>query len=272
MSEKFNYIENTLNNNNRSFEHIAFDSIENFKPKQQISSLLGIHIIIDGLGSFKSDDNMLKIKKGQIIISNPYSGNIFYTENNEKLSMYSFGILSKGFDFGKDSYKILELENFKFFSEVANHIFELMGYHEIETITEANNYFLLMFQDLKSKAKLVATEIADDNKKMTSLPYQVLEYIDNNALKKISLAKLTERFYVSTSLLLHSFKKEFNETIMEHVFKKKLEVAKYLLRESYFSVSYIVRDVGFSSEQFFYKYFLKNTGLTPIQYRNKYRS
>lgn len=57
---------------------------------------------------------------------------------------------------------------------------------------------------------------------------------------------------------------------MEYAMQCRLKEAQLWLRKSDMSVSNIALNCGFSSMPYFYKYFSKNVGMSPTDYRKKF--
>jgi len=66
------------------------------------------------------------------------------------------------------------------------------------------------------------------------------------------------------------FKKETANTIVEYIQRVQVEAAKQSLESSRENVNEVMYMVGYSDPKAFRKTFKKITGLSPIQYRNKY--
>jgi transcriptional regulator GlxA family with amidase domain len=66
------------------------------------------------------------------------------------------------------------------------------------------------------------------------------------------------------------FKKATSNTVMEYIQRVKVEAAKKNFESSRKNVNEVMYDVGYSDAKAFRNTFKKFTGLSPIDYRNKY--
>ncbi|WP_276373470.1 helix-turn-helix domain-containing protein [Chryseolinea sp. H1M3-3] len=96
------------------------------------------------------------------------------------------------------------------------------------------------------------------------------EFIENNVAYRISVEDLAMRLAVGKRNFERRFKKATNNTPVEYMQRVKIEVAKKCLETSRKSVNEIMYDVGYTDTKAFRSVFKKITGLSPVDYRNKY--
>lgn len=101
---------------------------------------------------------------------------------------------------------------------------------------------------------------------------RVQEFIENNFNEKIQVDELAEKFALSRRSLERRFKKATLNTISTYIQRVKIEAAKRSLEVSGDNVNEVMYGIGYSDEKSFRNTFKKITGISPIQYRNKYRS
>jgi transcriptional regulator GlxA family with amidase domain len=99
---------------------------------------------------------------------------------------------------------------------------------------------------------------------------QVQAYIEQHYQDKISVDELASLFAVGRRNLERRFKKATCNTIMEYIQRVKIEAAKINLERSRENVNEAMYKVGYSDSKAFRTTFKKITGLSPLQYRNKY--
>ena len=66
------------------------------------------------------------------------------------------------------------------------------------------------------------------------------------------------------------FKQATNNSVLEYIQRVKIEAAKRSLETSHKNINEVMYDVGYTDTKAFRDLFKKITGLTPIEYRNKY--
>jgi transcriptional regulator GlxA family with amidase domain len=96
------------------------------------------------------------------------------------------------------------------------------------------------------------------------------QYIENNVADKISVEELAFKYALGRRNFERRFKKATNNTPVEYIQRVKIEAAKKSLETSRKNVNEVMYDVGYSDTKAFRTVFKKITGLSPLQYRNKY--
>jgi AraC-like DNA-binding protein len=89
---------------------------------------------------------------------------------------------------------------------------------------------------------------------------------------EISLKDLSESLSISKRNLSHVINKEFDKNFYDFINHYRLEKVKNDLLKSNNQIKEIMYLSGFSNKATFNLIFKKNTGLTPTQYREKYKS
>lgn len=96
------------------------------------------------------------------------------------------------------------------------------------------------------------------------------EFIENNFQQKITVDQLASMFALSRRNLERRFKKATSNTANEYLQRVKIEAAKLSLESSRDNVNEVMWKVGYSDTKAFRTTFKRITGLSPMQYRNKY--
>ncbi|WP_276485145.1 GlxA family transcriptional regulator [Paraflavitalea pollutisoli] len=96
------------------------------------------------------------------------------------------------------------------------------------------------------------------------------EFIEKNVTEKISVEELAVRFAIGRRHFERRFKKATNNTPVEYIQRVKIEAAKKHLENSRKNVNEVMYEVGYSDTKAFRTVFKKITGLSPIDYKNKY--
>lgn len=98
---------------------------------------------------------------------------------------------------------------------------------------------------------------------------KVVEYINDNISRKITLEELANLTKWSTNHFLIVFKKYLNQTPYQYILIKRIEKAKAEIRANDFILMDISIELGFKSYSNFCNAFKKVTGKTPEQYKNE---
>lgn len=99
---------------------------------------------------------------------------------------------------------------------------------------------------------------------------KVQDYIEKNYEEKITVDDLAELISTGRRTFERKFKEATNNTPIEYIQRVRIEAAKKFFEASRKNVSEIMFDVGYSDTKAFRDIFKKITGLTPIEYRNKF--
>jgi transcriptional regulator GlxA family with amidase domain len=99
---------------------------------------------------------------------------------------------------------------------------------------------------------------------------KVQEFIELNHQDKISVEQLTSISALGRRNFERRFKKATSNTVVEYIQRVKIEAAKKSLENSRKSINEVMYDVGYNDTKAFRVVFKKNTGMTPIDYKNKY--
>ena len=105
---------------------------------------------------------------------------------------------------------------------------------------------------------------ADENIK------KVQDFIEQHFADKISVDQLAGTFALGRRALERRFKKATANTIAEYIQRVKMEAAKKSLETDRKSINEVMYEVGYTDNKAFRTTFKKMTGLSPLDYRNKY--
>jgi transcriptional regulator GlxA family with amidase domain len=95
-------------------------------------------------------------------------------------------------------------------------------------------------------------------------------YIENNFEGKLNVDEIANIVKMSSRSFLRRFKKATSNTPHEYIQRVKIEAAKKSLESTNFNVQQVMYNVGYIDEKSFRNTFKKYTGLSPLDYRNKY--
>jgi transcriptional regulator GlxA family with amidase domain len=99
---------------------------------------------------------------------------------------------------------------------------------------------------------------------------QAQEYIEKNFSEKISMEELSRKLTVGRRSFDRRFIKATGNTPLEYQQRVKIESAKKELEVSRKTINEVMYETGYSDVKAFREIFRRITGLSPIEYRNKY--
>ena len=126
-----------------------------------------------------------------------------------------------------------------------------------------------------AKALLSAIELLLPIDKNASLPHpdfsvikDVVDYINANYAKNITLEDLAGRFFFSPYYLARKFKEETGYTINQYIINRRMGEAERMLVFENHSIKDIAKKTGYTNIQYFYATFKKYTGCTPTEFKS----
>ena len=96
------------------------------------------------------------------------------------------------------------------------------------------------------------------------------ELIESKFQDKITVDELAAQLCIGRRNLERRFKKATANTVVEYIQRVKIEAAKKNLETGRKNVNEVMYDVGYSDTKAFRTVFKRITGLSPVEYRNKY--
>lgn len=99
----------------------------------------------------------------------------------------------------------------------------------------------------------------------------IMEYIKHHFTENINLDELSSAFYLNKYYITREFKKEYGETIFQHIIKRRIDYAKDMLSSTDKTIDEISRICGFNDQSYFSKQFKKIVGISSQSYRKMNR-
>lgn len=126
--------------------------------------------------------------------------------------------------------------------------------------------------DLKKFCVEVSTYIRDlRNSSMHNILALIDKEVNENYMKPLTLKYLSEKYYLNTAYLGQIFKKNYNKSFKDHLNYYRIEKASLMLKRSNEKIYKIAEDVGYNNTDYFISKFVQIKGITPLQYRKKFR-
>lgn len=100
---------------------------------------------------------------------------------------------------------------------------------------------------------------------------KVADYIDRHLSENLSVKMIANMVYLSPDHLTRSFKKRYNQTVIEYIMQKCMTLAGELLKSHRMTITMVSDTVGFGNYSYFTEQFKKYYGMTPREYQAKER-
>ena len=98
---------------------------------------------------------------------------------------------------------------------------------------------------------------------------KVVNFLNQNYNKKLTLKEIADKFYVSRTALCMSFNKTMHCSVMKYVTELRISAAQKLLDNTDKSIEEIAELCGFSSASYFGLAFKNERGKSPLNYRKR---
>ncbi len=140
-------------------------------------------------------------------------------------------------------------------------------YTDRETAILAAKYFAVDI-DRKSQSDFMMFKGQKNHQDAEILEAQI--FIEENFNEKITIDDLADKYAIGRRSFERRFKKATNNSVIEYLQRVKIEAAKRSFESSRKNITEVMFDIGYVDTKAFRTVFKKITGLTPIEYRNKY--
>ncbi|MBX2904645.1 MAG: helix-turn-helix domain-containing protein [Taibaiella sp.] len=147
-------------------------------------------------------------------------------------------------------------------------LYLLEKYTDRDTAILASKYFAVDI-DRNSQASFMMFEGQKNHNDPEIIKAQ--EFIEKNFQERISVDQLADMLAIGRRSFERRFKKATDNTVVEYMQRVKIEAAKRSFERSRKNINEVMYDVGYTDTKAFRTIFKKITGLTPIEYRNKYK-
>lgn len=139
----------------------------------------------------------------------------------------------------------------------------------LDKIFDENNMVDLHRNMLSLIAAPASSEQENSDIALKKVIKNVLEIIDNDYMKDISLEYIANKVYLTPTYLSYLFKKETGQSIIKYITLFRLNKARELLQDTNMRIIDICEKVGYEKLSYFCAIFKNNFGITPAKYRER---
>jgi transcriptional regulator GlxA family with amidase domain len=140
-------------------------------------------------------------------------------------------------------------------------------YTNRETAILASKYFAIDI-DRSSQSAFAMFKGQKDHNDEAILKAQT--YIEKNIHDRITIDELAAVATMGRRSFERRFRQATNNSVLEYIQRVKIETAKRQFETSRKNINEVMYDIGYTDTKAFRDLFKKITGLTPVEYRNKY--
>ncbi len=166
-----------------------------------------------------------------------------------------------------DHYYVIDPKRYVNIWEDLIYYVNVKNYDENSDIVKAKltELFYFVNNDAKNNTPLYSKTISQHyNFKI----FQSVEYIEEHYCENLSLDFLAKQLSYSKNHYQYLFRTTVGQTPQQYVQSIRIKHAKQLLNNPHLSLIEVALESGFSTQAYFCYIFKKETGITPLKYRN----
>lgn len=250
-------------------------------PRPHEHPYFELYYLFNGERVYFMDDNVLTVKKGDMMIVNPHD--LHSTASSDKLIFervlisFSRGFIEQG---DSDVAKLLDHGTSRLVRIPLKHqpeIERLLLSMLAECQSEEAHYSSLVrawMNELLIRLHRIETSLQSRTHEYEHPMHQkiseIAQYIKSNYHERLTLELVAKQFYISPSYLSRVFTKLTGFHFREYLQVVRIREAQKMLVSSRESVQFISEQAGFEHIAHFNKTFKKIAGTTPLQYRKRH--
>ncbi len=146
-------------------------------------------------------------------------------------------------------------------------LYLLEKYTDRETAIMASKYFAI---DIDRNSQAAFAMFKGQKRHKDDEVKSAQEYIEKHVDERIRVDELADKVAVGRRSFERRFKNATNNSVLEYIQRVKIESAKRQFETSRKNINEVMFDIGYTDTKAFRTIFKKITGITPIEYRNKY--
>ncbi|WP_445487670.1 response regulator transcription factor [Niallia sp. 03133] len=138
---------------------------------------------------------------------------------------------------------------------------------QAETLDQIASLFKCVLEEMEPSF----TPRIPDNGNGGQLITKALEYIDAYYRENLTLQMVADSIHISKNYFSILFKQQTGYNFIDYLIELRIREAKRLLAEEDDRIYDVAETLGFNGVKYFSRLFKKMTGLTPLEYRKKYK-
>lgn len=146
-------------------------------------------------------------------------------------------------------------------------LYLLEKYTDRDTAILASKYFAI---DIDRSSQAAFAMFTGQKNHTDKEILKAQEYIEQHIQERISIDALASYSAIGRRTFERRFKEATNNSVLEYIQRIKIEAAKRQFENSRKNINEVMYEVGYTDTKAFRDLFKKITGLTPVEYRNKY--
>ncbi len=246
-----------------------------------------------GSAEIITDDTRRTVQEGQVVFRTPGKSSCMIYSKNEptQLALISFACTSPSMAifqnqiltlYGEEIATLLDLikTGARIFRPIENDAFfrgvrlrENASLHALQYVGASLERFLLKLYGRMINSPFFSDEYAKVNRKNEESTFirSVRTYLLERISQPLTIDEIAASFGLNPRTMMKVFKRETGNSIMNFFLDLKINAAKRMIISSSMNFAEISDYLGFSSQNYFSKFFKKRVGLTPTEF-SRYES
>lgn len=218
-----------------------------------------------GEGFLKVENRETTFRKEDVVLVDCYKPHVYGTTKDSEILWFHFaGSTSREYVnmIFRNSGPICSVRNLITFEKDLNRILLMISSGSVVNDALCSYYIVKILTDLVLSSS--KTLKSDNTRSVTA---DVISYINDHICEQLTLQTLADKAGLSPFYFTRLFKKETGYTPHEYIILSRINIAKFFLKSTAYSIKEICFSSGFSSESSFCTTFRKICGMTPSEYR-----
>ena len=233
-----------------------------------------LNLTIDGAGLIKDGDDRFICKKGDLLLFPPNVPHYYHIAPHAKnwyhqwVYFYPKAYWIEALDWHNSLNKVQRYTLAKeYFDEFSGLFLEIIK--RTNSNLGVSRMVAVNFLELLLLRRLEICSNSDLNLNLDNRISVAQIYMrDNLNNPKLSLENIACQVHLSKTRLIHLFQEKLGISPIKWLNQEKLKVARLLLITTDCSINEIALRAGFSDVTYFFRFFKKFEGMTPLQYRS----
>ena len=245
-------------------KHFTYDMIGEFHssgewihPRRSIKSYEVI-LVLEGTVYIAEETREYILQKNQLLILEPFKEHYGYKTVSEPTAFYWFHFFTD-LDIPLKNYNGTNIYEIKYLLKKLLHI----SNSPIYSPAAADSAGYLIFEELIRLS-------LEENTSNQALAARISEYIRNNIKNGVTVSEIADHFGYNADYIGKYFKKSHGIGLKEYLAVQRMNLAKDLLLTTDMSVKQISRELGYSEENLFIKFFTYHEKISPATFKAKY--
>ena len=225
-----------------------------------------IHYVVEGVGYVETNGKTVKVSQGQSFILFPYELAYYYADDKDPWHYVWVNFKGEKADYliSQTSFTQKNRVSPPIDKEVLYPLFKnaVQSYFKSNSFVKSANLDLL----LATYTEQFPNE-AEKTTKQSDILFLITDYIEGNLHDKLTVQMIADACYISRVQLFRICKNAYCCSPLELLNDLRLKRAQYLLTYTDYSINNIANSVGMNDPLYFSRFFHKQTGMRPTEFR-----